>query len=240
MITTNKRKRTVVALEAYATPQSLLLNATHIRTHPNSYRTSSSLSREGILFEVNTAMKYLLVYSAVVILALRETLAFSPSPTKLELRNRTHLLDNPAFINSNLHAHAQDYHAHDHESVGEHAAENTKALSVIAAFVVFSSMTLPAHAVDITKGNQLFSGNCAGCHAGGMNFVKEQKTLKSEALMKYVGSREGDDLKNWVMGSGQHQRNVYFKAPSGNGKLTESEFADVTAFISDQAIKEAW
>lgn len=30
------------------------------------------------------------------------------------------------------------------------------------------------------------------------------------------------------------------KAPSGNGKLTEVEFADVTAFIVDQASGDKW
>ena len=33
---------------------------------------------------------------------------------------------------------------------------------------------------------------------------------------------------------------VFMKAPSGNGKLTEAEFADVTAFIVDQATGDKW
>ena len=33
---------------------------------------------------------------------------------------------------------------------------------------------------------------------------------------------------------------VFMKAPSGNGKLTEAEFADVTAFIVDQASGDKW
>ena len=180
-------------------------------------------------------MKYLSIVSIAVVLALRETLAFSITPTKLKVHNKGHVPGNLSRVIC-----AEDQRAHANESAGERTSQSIKAFSVITACVAFNSVILPVQAVDIAKGNQLFTGNCAGCHAGGMNFVKEQKTLKSEALMKYVGSQNGDDLKNWVMNSGQHQRNVYFKAPSGNGKLTESEFADVTAFISDQAIRNAW
>ena len=92
---------------------------------------------------------------------------------------------------------------------------------------------------NIERGSKLFSDNCAGCHAGGMNYVKEQKTLKKDALAKFI-TPEFDQpiVQKWVTNSGQHQRIVFFKAP--NGKLTERDWADVATYVVDQALNEKW
>lgn len=79
-----------------------------------------------------------------------------------------------------------------------------------ASLIQISVMASPVHAeVDIAKGSEIFTGNCAGCHAGGMNFVKPNKDLKKETLQKFVSaSLDKDEVKDWVMKSGQHSRMV--------------------------------
>jgi len=118
---------------------------------------------------------------------------------------------------------------------------------MVSFFVQLAAVTvspLPATAaaeINVARGSEIFTGNCAGCHAGGMNFIKEKKNLKQEALAKFVSpSLDRDEVKDWVMKSGQHQRLVFLKAPSANGKLTDADFADVTAFIVDQAAGDKW
>jgi len=91
----------------------------------------------------------------------------------------------------------------------------------------------------IERGSKIFLDNCASCHAGGMNYVKEQKTLKKDALAKFITQEFNQPIvQKWVTNSGQHQRIVFFKAP--NGKLTESDWADVTTYVVDQALNDKW
>lgn len=101
---------------------------------------------------------------------------------------------------------------------------------------------LPAEAQDdVLRGGEIFTGNCAGCHAGGMNFVKENKNLKRAALEKFVSpSMDKDEIQQWVQNSGQHKKLVFFKAPSGNGKLTDNDYSDVISYVVDQAVGEKW
>lgn len=39
-------------------------------------------------------------------------------------------------------------------------------------------------AADVTKGEEIFTANCAGCHAGGKNFLSPHKSLSKEDLEK--------------------------------------------------------
>jgi cytochrome c6 len=109
------------------------------------------------------------------------------------------------------------------------------------AFSLLPADANAAENINVARGSEIFTGNCAGCHAGGMNFIKEKKNLKKDALERFVSpSLDGDEVKDWVMKSGQHQRLIFLKAPSGNGKLADADFADVTAFIVDQAVGDKW
>ena len=114
------------------------------------------------------------------------------------------------------------------------------AIAFVAFHLLFSP--LPADAQDdMLRGGEIFTGNCAGCHAGGMNFVKEKKNLQRAALEKIVSpSMEKDEIQQWVQNSGQHQKLVFFKAPSGNGKLTDNDYSDVISYVMDQAVGEKW
>ena len=51
------------------------------------------------------------------------------------------------------------------------------AMPVIAAGVLATG-AMPAFAGDAGAGEQIFSGNCAACHAGGQNVIMPEKTLE--------------------------------------------------------------
>jgi len=53
----------------------------------------------------------------------------------------------------------------------------SKVAPVVAAGVLAAS-AMPAFAGDAGAGEQVFSGNCAACHAGGMNVIMPEKTLQ--------------------------------------------------------------
>jgi cytochrome c6 len=114
--------------------------------------------------------------------------------------------------------------------------------SVLNHFSTWISLSIlitspfPSEGADVMRGSEIFNGNCAGCHAGGMNFIKEKKTLKKEALEKYIASPlDQPTLESWVMNSGQHKNLVFMRAPSGSGKLSEVDWTDVTSFVYENA-----
>lgn len=62
-----------------------------------------------------------------------------------------------------------------------------KAMPVIAAGVL-SVSAMPAFAADAAAGEQVFSGNCAACHAGGQNVIMPEKTLQVRCHSAHVGT----------------------------------------------------
>jgi hypothetical protein len=58
-----------------------------------------------------------------------------------------------------------------------HMDFSAKVAPVVAAGVLAAS-AMPAFAGDAGAGEQVFSGNCAACHAGGMNVIMPEKTLQ--------------------------------------------------------------
>jgi cytochrome c6 len=121
------------------------------------------------------------------------------------------------------------------------SVSNRFPLATFISLSVLVSSAHPSDAADITRGSEIFAGNCAGCHAGGMNFIKEKKTLKKDALEKYIASPlDQPTLQSWVMNSGQHKNLVFMRAPSGNGKLTEMDWNDVTSFVYENAMENKW
>lgn len=53
------------------------------------------------------------------------------------------------------------------------------AASTLAAGVL-TLAAAPAFAGDVDAGSSVFSGNCAACHAGGMNVIMPEKTLQKD------------------------------------------------------------
>ena len=113
----------------------------------------------------------------------------------------------------------------------------TTAAPIISAAAIFAftvaSYPSPATAGDVTKGSQIFTSTCAGCHAGGNNFIKEKKTLKKEALEKHVGLDE-TKIAEFFKKSFVHQNQA------GGGKMSEEDVADVISYVVSQAVNDSW
>ncbi|KAL3772006.1 hypothetical protein ACHAWO_008178 [Cyclotella atomus] len=123
-----------------------------------------------------------------------------------------------------------------HVNVESRRAKAWKQTAAVAPIIfsafAFAWCTPPAaNAGDITKGNEVFSANCVGCHRGGQNFVKEQKTLQKDALEKYVGL-DTDKVTKFFKNSFVHK--------VVGGKLTDEEVNDVVSYVVDQAVGEKW
>jgi cytochrome c6 len=89
-----------------------------------------------------------------------------------------------------------------------------------------------AWSADVAKGAALFQANCAGCHAGGQNFVKEKKTLQKEALEKYLGTTDPIRIQSFVQNEMPHKLLPL--------KMDEMDYLDVASYVSDQALERKW
>ena len=58
-------------------------------------------------------------------------------------------------------------------------------LTAALAWIMLASPQA-AFAADLSAGEQIFSGNCAACHAGGNNVIQSEKTLQKDALVEYL------------------------------------------------------
>lgn len=87
----------------------------------------------------------------------------------------------------------------------------------------------PVSAADLAQGSQIFSGNCAACHAGGGNVINGAKTLKIDALEKY-GMASVEAIKTQVT-------NGKMAMPAFKGRLTDEQIDNVAAYVFDQAEK---
>ena len=92
----------------------------------------------------------------------------------------------------------------------------------------------PSTTSPVAVGAQLFQANCAGCHGGGMNFIKEKKTLKKDALEKYLGSTDPMEIQKFVQKGMPHKLLPFAR------EFTEQEYGSVASYVSDQAVNEKW
>jgi len=106
------------------------------------------------------------------------------------------------------------------------------ATPVIAAAVLTAGAN-PAFAGDAAAGEQIFSGNCAACHAGGQNAVAAEKTLQLEALQEYLdgGVSEASVVKQVTNGKNA--------MPAFGGKLSDDDIANVATYVITQS-KAGW
>jgi cytochrome c6 len=118
----------------------------------------------------------------------------------------------------------------------EHALLWTKTASVVTSAVVCSMllMTPPSWGVDIAKGETLFQANCAGCHAGGNNYVSEQRTLRKDALQTYRGTVDAAAIQEFV------QKGMPHKLLPMKTAMDDVGYGDVVAYVLDQALGEKW
>jgi cytochrome c6 len=101
----------------------------------------------------------------------------------------------------------------------------TLVLAVIAAIALFAPT--PAIAADAADGKQIFSANCAACHAGGRNAVNPTKTLQKADLEKWEMYDAAAIVTQVTNGKGA--------MPAFSGKLNGEQIENVTAYVLAQA-----
>ncbi|MCM1984729.1 c-type cytochrome [Lyngbya confervoides BDU141951] len=99
--------------------------------------------------------------------------------------------------------------------------------ALIPAFLLLLSS--PAFAADAGAGAQVFSANCAACHAGGGNVINPAKTLAQKDL-----EANGKDTADAII---TQVTNGYNAMPAFGGRLSPSDIENVAAYVLDQAAK---
>jgi cytochrome c6 len=101
------------------------------------------------------------------------------------------------------------------------------------AGILLTTTAALANEANLQNGAALFQANCAGCHAGGMNFMSEKKTLKKEALEQYQ-SLDQAQIQKFVQQGMPHKLLPFSKT------LTDADYFDATSFVLDQALNDKW
>lgn len=98
-------------------------------------------------------------------------------------------------------------------------------VSLLFAFMVSTS----AMAADIEHGEQIFTANCAACHAGGNNVIMPEKTLKKETLEEY--GMKSIDAITYQVNNGKNAM------PAFGERLSSEDIEDVANYVLSQADK---
>lgn len=93
----------------------------------------------------------------------------------------------------------------------------------------------PALAAEISNGAKIFEANCASCHIGGGNILISQKTLKKEALSKYLENYDSDSIEA-IIHQVQNGKNAM---PAFKSKLSSEEILEVGAYVFQNA-EQGW
>ena len=88
-----------------------------------------------------------------------------------------------------------------------------------------------AFAAEVSNGAKIFNANCASCHIGGGNILIAEKTLKKEALSKYLENYDADSIQA-IIYQVQNGKNAM---PSYKSKLNEQEIQEVAAYVFQKA-----
>lgn len=91
----------------------------------------------------------------------------------------------------------------------------------------------PALAAETSNGAKIFEANCASCHIGGGNILISQKTLKKEALSKYLENYNSDSIEA-IIHQVQNGKNAM---PAFKEKLSVEEILEVAAYVFQNAEK---
>ena len=81
---------------------------------------------------------------------------------------------------------------------------------------------------------QLFSSNCAACHAGGNNIIYSEKTLRKESLEAYL---QGGYSKENIIKQITYGRKAM---PPFMDRLNEEEINDIAEYVIDMAENNSW
>nr|YP_009393011.1 cytochrome c553 [Bostrychia moritziana]ARW61573.1 cytochrome c553 [Bostrychia moritziana] len=106
-----------------------------------------------------------------------------------------------------------------------------KNLFFIFFVIMFTSLNLvwaQDTQIDLDAGEQVFSQNCAACHAGGNNVINPEKTLSIDALKLY----SMDSIKAITY---QVTNGNVGGMPAFGGRLSEEDIQNVANFVLNQA-----
>ncbi|WP_315784118.1 cytochrome c6 PetJ [Fischerella sp. JS2] len=104
--------------------------------------------------------------------------------------------------------------------------------AIALLFFIFIS---PAQAAETSDAAKIFNSNCAACHIGGGNILIAEKTLKKEALQKYLKNYNTDSMAAII-----HQiQNGKNAMPAFKSKLSEDEIIQVAAYVFQKA-EQGW
>jgi cytochrome c6 len=108
-------------------------------------------------------------------------------------------------------------------------------LLLLLAIAIFRfTFISPALAAE-TSNAKIFNANCASCHIGGGNILISHKTLKKEALSKYLENYDRDSIQA-IIYQVQNGKNAM---PAFKDKLSAQEILEVAAYVFQKA-EQGW
>lgn len=109
-------------------------------------------------------------------------------------------------------------------------------LILLLAIALFKlTFISPALAAETSNGAKIFEANCASCHIGGGNILISQKTLKKEALSKYLENYDRDSIQA-IIPQVQNGKNAM---PAFKSKLSPNEILEVATYVFQNA-EQGW
>nr|YP_010336136.1 cytochrome c553 [Chroodactylon ornatum]UNJ14542.1 cytochrome c553 [Chroodactylon ornatum] len=97
----------------------------------------------------------------------------------------------------------------------------------VISFVLAYMISTSGIAADVDHGEQIFTANCAACHAGGQNVIMPDKTLEKDVLSKY-----GMDNADAIITQVTYGKNAM---PAFGGRLDDGDIEDVASYVLSQS-----
>jgi len=110
---------------------------------------------------------------------------------------------------------------------------NVQVLLLVTLLIVITFLVPEAAiAADIEQGAQLFSTNCAVCHIGGGNSIMSIKTLRKDALEKFLDGYGPAHNENAIVKQVTYGKGMM---PAFKNRLSEEQIANIAAYVQTQA-----
>nr|QOS04492.1 cytochrome c553 [Sarcopeltis skottsbergii] len=103
--------------------------------------------------------------------------------------------------------------------------------TILLIFSIIFTDTQSMLAADLEAGEQIFTANCAACHAGGNNAIMPEKTLKDDILAEN-GMNSISAITNQV-------KNGKNSMPAFGGRLADEDIDNVANYVLNQS-EQGW
>jgi len=108
-----------------------------------------------------------------------------------------------------------------------------KLLIGVAMLIAFNTThSVLAQEADLDAGENIFTANCAACHAGGNNVINPEKTLKLDVL--HINSMDSIDAITKQITNGKNAM------PAFGGRLSEDDIYNAANYVLNQAKTDNW